>query len=72
MKYAYLIGGVVSFGLSFIVHQYFIQFIVLGLFLTILHIVNKNSCDVAELKKLMQEHNELMEKDIGELKKRGH
>ena len=70
MIYLYLIGGLVAFGLSFIVHHYFIQFIVLGIFLLVLYTVNKNSCDVAELKKLMEEHNELMEKDIEELKRK--
>ena len=70
MKYICLIGGLVSFVLSFIVHQYFIQFIVLGVFLTILYMVNKNSCDVAELRKTIEEHNELIKKDIEELKKR--
>lgn len=71
MKYGYLIGGLISFGLSFVVHQYFIQFIVLGVFLLVLYTVNKNSCDVAELKKSIEEHNELIKKDIEELKKQG-
>lgn len=70
MKYAYLIGGLITFGLSFLFHQYFIQFIVLGVFLLILYTVTKNSCDVAELKKLIEQHNELMKKDIEELKKK--
>jgi len=69
MKYAYLIGGLVAFGLSFVVHSFFIQFIVLGIFLLILYTINKNSCDVAELKKTIEEHNELIKKDIEELKK---
>ena len=69
MKYAYLIGGLVAFGLSFVIHRYFIQFIVLGVFLLVLYTVNKNSCDVAELKKTIEEHNELIKKDIAELKK---
>lgn len=70
MKYAYLIGGLAAFGLSFIIHRYFIQFIVLGVFLLVLYTVNKNSCDVAELKKTIEEHNELIKKDIEELKKK--
>ena len=68
MKYAYLIGGLVAFGLSFVVHRFFIQFIVLGVFLLVLYTVNKNSCDVADLKKTIEEHNALMKKDIEELK----
>lgn len=68
MKYAYLIGGLVAFGLSFVVHRFFIQFIVLGIFLLILYTINKNSCDVADLKKTIEEHNALMKKDIEELK----
>lgn len=69
MKYAYIIGVIIAFGLSFIVHRFFIQFIVLGIFLVILYTVKKNSCDVAELKKLIEQHNELIKKDIEELKK---
>jgi hypothetical protein len=69
MKYFYLIGGLGSFGLSFIIHHYYVQFIVLGVFLLVLFTVEKNSCDVAELKKVIEEHNELMKKDIEELKK---
>jgi accessory gene regulator protein AgrB len=71
MKYTYLIGGLVAFGLSFIVHRFFIQFIVLGVFLIVLYIIEKNSCDVAALKKSIEDHNELIKKDIEELKKHG-
>jgi len=70
MKYAYLMGGLVAFGLSFIVHRYFIQFIVLGVFLIVLYVIEKNSCDVAALKKSIEEHNELIRKDIEELKRK--
>lgn len=69
MKYFYLIGGVLAFGLSFIIHHFYIQFVVLGVFLLVLFTVEKNSCDVAELKKTIEEHNELIKKDIEELKK---
>jgi hypothetical protein len=69
MKNIYLIGGVVTFGLSFLIHHYYIQFIVLGIFFLVLFTVEKNSCDVAELKKTIEEHNELIKKDIEELKK---
>jgi len=41
-----------------------------GIFLLILYTINKNSWDVAELKKLIEQHNELIKKDIEELKKR--
>ena len=69
MKYSYLIGGLVAFGLSFIVHRFFIQFIVLGIFLIVLYVIEKNSCDVAALKKSIEEHNELIKKDIEEIRK---
>ena len=69
MKYIYLVGGLVAFGLSFIIHHFYIQFIVLGVFLLVLFTVEKNSCDVAELKKVIEEHNELIKKDIEALKK---
>lgn len=71
MKYGYLIGGLGAFGLSFVIHHYFIQFIVLGVFLIVMYIIEKNSCDVAELKKSIDEHNELIKKDIEEMKRRG-
>ena len=70
MKHVYLTGGLVAFGLSFIIHRFFIQFIVFGIFLIVLYIIEKNSCDVAALKKSIEEHNELIKKDIEELKKR--
>ena len=69
MKYFYLIGGLIAFGLSFLIHHFYVQFIVLGIFLLILFTIEKNSCDVAELKKIIEDHNELMKKDIEELKK---
>ena len=70
MKHIYLIGGLVAFGLSFIVHRFFIQFIVLGVILIVLYVIEKNSCDVAALKKSIEEHNELMKKDIEDMKQR--
>jgi hypothetical protein len=70
MKYSYLIGGLVAFGLSFIVHRFFIQFIVLGVFLIVLYVIEKNSCDVAALRVSIEEHNELIKKDIEEMKKK--
>ena len=71
MKYAYLIGALISFGLSFVISQYFIQFIVLAGFLSILYMVQKNSCDVEALKKTIEEHNELIKQDIEAIKKQG-
>lgn len=65
----FLTVGVVSFLLSFVVHQYFIQFIVLGVFFMVLYISSKNSQDLEELKHVIREHNELVRKDIAELKK---
>jgi hypothetical protein len=70
MKYFYLVGGLVAFGLSFLIHHFYIQFVVLGVFLLVLFTVEKNSCDVTELKKVIEEHNELIKKDIEELKKK--
>ena len=70
MKYTYLISGLVAFGLSFIVHKFFIQFIVFGIFLIVLYIIEKNSCDVAALRKSIEEHSELIKKDMEELKKK--
>jgi len=70
MKYLYLIAGIGLFDLSFIIHHYYLQFMVLGLFLIILHWVNKNKQDVSDLKRLIQDHNDLLKHDIDELKKK--
>jgi hypothetical protein len=35
----------------------------------VLYVIEKNSCDVSELKKTIEEHNELIKKDIEALKK---
>lgn len=69
MKLIYLFGGLFSFGLSFIIHRYFLQFLVFGAILIVLYVIEKNSCDVSELKKTIEKHNELIKKDIEELKK---
>jgi hypothetical protein len=69
MKNAYLIGGIVSFVLSFIIHSFFIQFTALGILLFVFHMTNKNSCEVAELKKMIEKHNELLKQDIELIKK---
>ena len=70
MKHAYLISGLLALGLSFIVHRFFIQFIVFGVLLIVLYVIEKNSCDVKSLKKSIEEHNELIRKDIEELKRK--
>lgn len=69
MKLIYLLGGLLSFVLSFIVHRFFLQFLVFGVILIVLYVIEKNSCDVSELKKTIEKHNELIKKDIEELKK---
>ncbi|MDD5109557.1 MAG: hypothetical protein PHC29_08705 [Candidatus Omnitrophica bacterium] len=69
MKRIYLFGSLFSFGLSFIIHRYFLQFIVFGVILAIIYIIEKNSYDFSELKKTIEKHNELIKKDIDELKK---
>jgi hypothetical protein len=70
MKYLHLIVGIILFLLSFVVYQYFLQFMVLGLFFIVLHLVNKNKQEVSDLKKLIEAHNELLKHDIEELKKK--
>ena len=69
MRYIYLIAGLVLFSMSFIVHRYFIQFIVFGILAIVMFIIEKNSCDVAALKKSIEEHNALLKKDIDALKR---
>ena len=70
MKHLYLIAGIALYALSFVAHHYYRQLMVLGLFLIILHLVNKNKQDVSDLKKLIQDHNDLLKHDIDELKKK--
>ncbi|MDD5568084.1 MAG: hypothetical protein PHY88_02640 [Candidatus Omnitrophica bacterium] len=69
MKLIYLFGGLVSFGFSFVVHRFFLQFLVFGIILIVLYVIEKNSYDVTELKKTIEKHNELIKKDIEELKR---
>ena len=69
MKKLYIIGSLVSFALSFIIHRYFQQFLVFGIIFTVLYVIEKNSCDISELKKTIEKHNELIKKDIEELRK---
>ncbi len=68
MNILYLVGGMFSFGLSFFVHRYYIQFVVLAIFLCIIYMINKNSQDISDLKKLIEDHNKLMREDINHLK----
>ncbi len=63
-----LVGGIVSFGLSFIIHHYFIQLTALGILLLVFYMVNKNSEEVSELKDVIKKHNELVQQDIDLLK----
>ena len=63
-----LVGGIASFGLSFIIHHYFIQLTALGILLLVFYMVNKNSAEVAELKDMIKKHNELVQQDIDLLK----
>ena len=64
-----LIGGIASFGISFIISHYFIQFTALGILLLVFYMVNKNSAEVSELKDVIKKHNELVQQDIDLLKK---
>jgi hypothetical protein len=69
MKPIYFAGSLISFVLSFIIHRYFQQFLVFGIILMAFYIIEKNSGDVLELKKTIEKHNELIKKDIEELRK---
>jgi len=63
-----LVGGIVSFVISFIISHYFIQFTALGILLLVFYMINKNSAEVSELKDMIKKHNELMQQDIDLLK----
>ena len=69
MIYIFLVGGIISFLVSFFVKRYFIQFIVLGVFLFVLYLMNRNTKEMEGIKKAIKEHNDLMKQDIDELKK---
>lgn len=64
-----LIFGIVSIILSFIIHPFFLQFLVLGALLIGFYLANRRSKEMEELKKMINEHNELMKQDIDLLKK---
>jgi len=69
MTCVYLIAGILFFLASFIAHKYFIQFIVAGVFLFVLFLMNKNTKELNDLKKTIEAHNDLMKQDMEELKK---
>ena len=72
MQYIYLFGGIISFLISFFAHRYFIQFVVLGVVLFVLYVINKNTREISALKKTINDHNELMKQDIDEIRKTQH
>ena len=69
MRYTLLILGMISLLLSFILKEYFLQFLVVGALLLGFYLAERNKLEMGELKKLVKEHNELMKKDIEELEK---
>ena len=69
MKYTLLILGIIALALSFIIKQYFLQFLVLSAIFICFFLVERNKVEIGELKKLMNEHNDLIKKDLEELKK---
>ncbi len=69
MNYFLLIIGFLSFILSFFVHKYFIQFIILSIFFVIFYILKKNSQEIDSLKKIIEEHNCLLKEDLKFIKK---
>ena len=72
MTYLFFVGGIISFLVSFFIKRYFIQFIVLGVFLFVLYLMNRNRREMEDIKKTIKEHNDLMKQDIDELKKSWH
>lgn len=69
MRYALLILGIICLVLSFIIKAYFLQFLVVGVLFLGFFLVERNKVEISGLKKLIEEHNALMKKDIEELKK---
>jgi hypothetical protein len=67
-----LAGGIISFLLSFVIHRYYIQFIVAAVFLFVLYLLNRNDQKIDDLKKTIESHTELMKQDIDEMKKSQH
>ncbi len=62
--------GMISLLLSFVIHSYYLQFLVLGIFFLCLFIATYRKKEIEELKKIIEEHNKLIKEDIDELKKR--
>lgn len=69
MRRVLLIVGLLCIGLSFVIHGYFLQFLVIGILLLGFCLASSQKKEVEGLRKLIEEHNELMRKDIEELKK---
>ncbi len=69
MEKKLLIAGIISLALSFIIHRYFLQFLVIGALFVGFYLANRRSKENEELKKIINEHNELMKQDIDLLKK---
>lgn len=69
MKYFLLVGGIISFLLSFIVSHYFIQFLAMGIMMLAFVLLGNYLTEMSEFKGLLKQHMELVKKDIEEINK---
>ncbi len=69
MKKLLLVGGIASFVLSFMIHQYYMQLMYLGILLLAFYLLSNYLMEMGEFKAVMKEHTELMKQDIERLKK---
>jgi len=60
----FLIFGIGSFILSFFIHKYFIQFIVLAVFLTVIYMFRVGKKEIDSLKEAIKEHNALLKQNF--------
>lgn len=64
-----LFVGLACLFLSFVIHAYFLQFLVIGSLCLGFYLANRRSKEMDELKHIIKEHNELMKQDIDLMKK---
>lgn len=67
MSYVFLCLGIISFILSFLIHKFFIQFIVLAVIMLGFFLVDKNSRSLESFKKVLEEHNKLLRDEENEI-----
>lgn len=67
-RFFFLGVGVMAFIASFFIAKFFIQFIVLAVFCMVMYILGESRYEIANLKKTIYEHNDLLKEALDEEK----